>query len=246
MKHVFYLFIFFFYISAHTQTAVAADTHGLPEQDKSLIAKIIAAYGGEKVIEGLTSIFAAGDINALMRQDHGSYELSFKRPRKLRVDTKYQRSFETRILNGNNGYRGTDQDPLAQVKDHRFLAMVYQYKHFDILHGFLKDPYSISRKGSEELNGSRVEVLHLLDQEGPPMVVYVDAKTFYIVKVIGYFSVGDGRSTALASEFSDFRKVGDTVFPFKVTSYAGGHKIAETVMKTYTINPAIPDTAFAP
>jgi hypothetical protein len=70
--------------------------------------------------------------------------------------------------------------------------------------------------------------------------------TISIVKVIGNFSVGDGRSTAPASEFSDFRKAGDTLFPFKVTSYTGGHKIAETVMKTYTINPAFPDTAFAP
>jgi hypothetical protein len=230
----------------HVQIASASDTHALPEDVKSLVSRVIAAYGGEKVVEGIAGIYAVGDINAFMRQDRGSYELFFKRPRKLRVETKYQRSFETRILNGTSGYRGTDETPLAQVKDHRFLAMVYQYKHVDILYGLLNGFYSISRKGNEDLNGKIVEVLHLIDQEGPPMEVYVDAKTFYIVKVTGFFVVGDGRATTLSSEFTDFKKVADTVFPFKVTNYAGGQKIAETVMKTYTVNPAIPDTIFAP
>ena len=124
--------------------------------------------------------------------------------------------------------------------------MVYQYKHIDILYGMIHDLYSISRKGKEDLNGKSVEVLHLTDQEGPPMDLYVDATTFFIVKVTGYFVVGEGRSTTLSSEFSDFRKVADTVFPFKVTNYAGGQKIAETVMKTYSIDPAIPDSLFAP
>ena len=78
------------------------------------------------------------------------------------------------------------------------------------------------------------------------MDVYIDAATYYLVKVTGYFVMGGGQATALSSEFSDFRKVGDTVFPFKLTNYAGGQKIGETIMKTYTVNPTIPDTLFAP
>ncbi|MDH4163112.1 MAG: hypothetical protein OEW15_10540 [Nitrospirota bacterium] len=70
-----------------------------------------------------------------MRQDAGTYELAFKRPRMLRVDTKYGRSLETRILRGRTGYRGTDVVPLVEVTDHRLLAMVYQYKHLDLLYG---------------------------------------------------------------------------------------------------------------
>jgi hypothetical protein len=246
MKRVYGILPVFLYMVVHVQTTFAADTHGWPEDVNSLIAKTVAAYGGEKAIEGATGIRAVGDINAIMRRDRGSYEFSFKRPRKLRVDTKYQHSFEIRLLNGNSGYRGTAEASLAPVKDQRFLAMVYQYKHIDILYGIIHDLYTISRKGKEDLDGKSVEVLHLTDQEGPPMDVYIGTTSFYIVKVTGYIVVGDGRSTTLSSEFSDFRKVGDTVFPFKVTNYAGGQKIAETVMKTYTIDPAIPDSIFAP
>jgi outer membrane lipoprotein-sorting protein len=246
MKRGFLVLFMFFFTVVQFQIALAADATAPSEDVKVLIAKIIAAYGGEKVVEGTTGVHAVGDINAIMRHDRGTYELFFKRPRKLRVETKYQRSFETRILNNSSGYRGTEEASLTEVKDHRFVAMVYQYKHFDVLYGLLKGLYSVSRKGSEELSGNAVEVLHLVDQEGPPMDVYVDARTWYVVKVAGSFVVGDGRTTTLSSEFSDFRKVGAATFPFKITNYAGGMKIAETVMKTYTIVPGIPDSLFAP
>ena len=65
------------------------------------------------------------------------------------------------------------------------------------------------------------------------MDVYVDAETFHIIRVTGYFAAADGRTMALSSEFSNFTKVGDAVFPFKVINYAGGQRIAEIIMKSY-------------
>jgi outer membrane lipoprotein-sorting protein len=225
---------------------VADTSAGSPADAHSIVSKIIAAYGGKEAIEGIKSVYAEGTIEAFMRQDRGTYQLSFKRPRKLRVDTKYEHSSETRILNGDTGYRAMDGLPLSEAKGGSLLAMVYQYKHFDLPYGLLKGSYSITLKGQEALNGKKVEVLHLTDSEGPPMDVYVDTGTFYIVKVTGYFEMGGGRSTALSAEFSDFRKVGETVFPFRITNYAGGYRIAQTVMKIYKINPQIPDSLFTP
>jgi hypothetical protein len=54
------------------------------------------------------------------------------------------------------------------------------------------------------------------------------------------------RRTSLSAEYSDFRKVGGAMFPFRVTNYAGDRRIAETVMNTYRINPPVPDSLFAP
>jgi hypothetical protein len=212
----------------------------------SLVSKIISAYGGKDAIERLKSVHASGNIEAFMRRDHGTYEIYFKRPRKLRVDTTYRGSSETRILNGQMGYRGMDGLPLSQAGGGSLLAMVYQYKHFDLPYGLLKGVYSIKRKGKEDLNGKPVEVLHLTDSEGPPMDVYVDTQTFFIVKVTGYFVVTGGRSTALSAEFSDFRKVDGTEFPFRITNYADGYRIAETTMKTYRINTSVADSLFTP
>lgn len=231
---------------AYAVPAPAADAPDPSGDVKPLVAKIITAYGGEKVVEGLTGIHAVGDITAIMRRDRGTYEFYFQRPGKLRVETAYQRSSETRLLNNGKGYRGTDQTPLIEVKDQRLLAMVYQCKHVDILFGLLTGRYTISRKAPEERSGSPAAVLHLVDREGPPMELHVDAATGFIIKVTGYFTLGDGRSTSLSSEFSDFRKTGDTVFPFKITNYAGGQRIAETIMKTYIVNTPFPTAVFTP
>ncbi len=209
-------------------------------------AQIIKAYGGKKILERTVAVHAIGHIDAFMRQDRGSYGLFFKRPRKLFVETRYQRSSETRILNGDTGYRTMNNAPLSKVNGYRLLSMVYQYKHFDLPYGLLQNAYKVTFKGKEALNGRPVLVLHLADKEGPPMDAYVDAGRFLIVKVTGHFVLGPGMAATLSSEFSDFRKVDGAVFPFKVTYYAGGMKIAQTVFKSYQVNPPIPDSLFKP
>jgi hypothetical protein len=246
MKRASCILTVLFVMAGFAGVSTAAGTPGSPEDVRSLVTKIIAAYGGKGVIEGMKSVYAAGKIEAFMRRDRGTYEVCLKRPRKLRLDTKYRQSSETRILDGESGYRGMDGLPLSRATGASLLAMVYQYKHSDLPYGLLKGVYSISVKGKEDLNGKPVEVLHLTDSEGPPMDVYVDAHTFFIVKVTGYFTVAENRSTTLSAEFSDFRRVDGTVFPFRIANYAGGYRIAETKMSVYKINPPIPDSLFVP
>lgn len=238
-----FLSVFFIIVVCHL-LAVASDAPRGPEIVNSVIENIITTAGGKQVIEKITALHAVGDITALMRQDKGTYEVFFKRPDKMRVETKYRRSFETRILNGTSGYRGTENVPLTPVNDHRLLAMVYQCKHTDLLYGLLHGYYSVIIKGQENLNGREVRLLEVTDAQGRAMDVYVDTVTFYIVKVTGYFVIPDGRTTSLSSEFFDYRNVGGTLLPFRVVNYAGGQKIAETTIRSYDLNPALPDSLF--
>ena len=246
MTRILYVLIASLSLSLFVRSAAAADLPAAADEIVSLVEKIITASGGKTAVAGMTGVHASGDIEAYMRGDRGKYELFFQRPGKLRVETQYQRASETRIVNNGRGYRGTDNAPLSPVQDHRFLAMVYQYRHFDLAYGLLTGMYSVRMKEKDHLNGKPVEVMHLTADDGPPMDVYVDTETFFVVKVTGYFTVSDGRPTTLSSEFSDFRKVGDMVFPFTVINYAGGQKIAETRMKTYRINPPLADSLFLP
>jgi hypothetical protein len=50
----------------------------------------------------------------------------------------------------------------------------------------------------------------------------------------------------LSVEFSDFRKAGGALFPFRIANFAGGMKIAQTIIDNYYINPVIPDSLFGP
>lgn len=211
----------------------------------SIIENVINAYGGKDIIESTQSMHLKGKIEAFMLHDHGTYELYFKRGKRLRVETKYAHSSEVRILNGERGYRGTDVLPIEEVFGARYFAMVYQFRHLDILHDLAKGTYQIQTMGKSSIGGSDVEVFHLNDKDGAIMDIYIDEHNFHILKVTGYFRER-GKEIDLSSEFSDFRKVNGSVFPFRITNYAGGLKIAQTVIDNYVLNPDIADFLFEP
>jgi len=236
--------VFFLFCSVLMHDAQGAETD-TPEKVKSLVDKVVQSYGGREAIERVKSLFIKGKITAWTPVDEGIYIIYFKIPRKLRVNIAYRNYTEDRILNGHRGYEGTDGYPLPEVTGIRYLSIVYQYKSQDIPYGLLHDAYRLSDEGKESVNGMPVEVLRLEDKGGPPMKIYIDLKTFRIVKISGLFSIGENE-TSLSSEFADFRGVSGMEFPFRFTNYAGGQKVARTLIEEYKINTDIDHSVFEP
>lgn len=242
LAHVIYILVCVFFVTG-PEGLFADEGPDEAQFITSITGKVIDAYGGKKVVEGIHSIHAKGEIQAFMRQEHGTYELYLKRERKLRVETKYEHASELRILNGDRGYRSDDGLPIEEVFGPRYFSMLYQYKHLDILHDLMKGSYKISFAGKTSVYGNPAEVLRMIDKEGTIMDVFIDAHNFLIVKVTGYFSEND-KKMSLSTEYSDFKKVGGSIFPFSITNYAAGMKIAQTVIDKYLINPDIADSFF--
>ncbi len=238
------LFVFFL-LSGVLMNGPRSAEAATPEKVKSLVDQVLQAYGGKEAIEHVKSLFIKGKIRTLMHVDEGSYIIYFKIPRKLRVHIAYRNHTEDRILNGRRGYEGTGGYPLPEVNGIRYLSIVYQYKSQDVPHALLHGAYRLSDEGKESINGIPVEVLRLEDTEGPPMKIYIDLKTFRIVKISGFFSI-EGNETTLFSEFADFRRVNGMEFPFRFTNYAGGQKVADMVMEEYKVDTNIGDSVFDP
>ena len=188
---------------------------------------------------------AKGAVKAFMLGDEGTSNRYFQRPRKLRAELAYKKSTETRILNGARGWRSSNGKPLTEVIGPPFLGMVYQYKYLDLPFGFLDNSYTITLLPRETLHGETTDVLLLSDAEGPPMRVYVDAKTHLIARVVGSFSFGS-MGTELAAEFFDYRSVEGIRFPFRIVNYGGENKIAETLINEIRLNQEMRDTLFQP
>ncbi len=244
MRGFFYILMFFLLIPG-PKALCAEEPSDEAQRITSITNKVIDAYGGKDVIEGIHSVHAKGKIEAFMLRDHGTYEFYFKRGGKLRVEIKYEHSSEVRILNNERGYRSTNILPFEEVYGPRFLSMVYQYKHLNILHDLITDAYRIRSLGQPQRSGDNIEVFRLNDKEGTVMDVSVDKQTFFIVKVAAYFKT-ENKQIDLSAEFSDFRKVGGSVFPFRITNYAGGLKIAQTVIENYSLDSSIADSFFEP
>ena len=244
IRGFFYILMFLLLIPS-SKALCAEEPSSETQRITAIINKVIDSYGGKDIIEGIHSLRAKGKIEAFMLHDQGTYEFYFKRGGKLRVETKYGHSSEVRILNAERGYKSTDTLPFEEVYGPRFLSMVYQYKHLNILHDLITGGYRIRSVGLSHASGDNIEVFRLNDKEGTVMDVFVDKQTFFIVKVAAYFSA-ENKQIDLSVEFSDFRKVGDVLFPFRITNYAGGLKIAQTVIEKYSLNPSIADSFFVP
>jgi hypothetical protein len=212
--------------------------------EKTIVAKIVQAYGGKDALARVSALTAEGKITTFMPKDEGTYFLTMKRNRKLLVDIKYTKRTEKRILNGNRGYSGSDKE-VTEVTGSPYEAMVYQYNQLDLPSGLLDGTFRISYLRKDNFHGRSVYVMKLTDRSGNEVDITVDNATHYIVKTSGFFVMG-GEKAVLSSELSDFRKAGGVVFPFTIVNYADGFKISETWITKYTVNPDIGDAAFSP
>ncbi len=218
----------------------AEGTQQEDERVRRIIEKVVKSYGGSKALKNVRSIYAKGRIAAFAFGEEGTYVRYFERGRRLRVDIDYPNSAEHRILRGGKGYESG-----SEVTGDRYLAMLYQYKQLDLPYGLLHSDYRITYEGKKQVDGKETEVLGLMDKEGPPMQIYIDPKTFYIVKVSGDFSMGGG-TMALSAVFSEFRNVGGTYLPYRITNFAGGERIAETHIREYKVNTPMAESLFEP
>jgi hypothetical protein len=243
---VFLLFLVSLIVPKGFANAVEAETSSDGEQIKSLIAKVINAYGGKRNIENVKTVYARGNINAFAFDDKGVYVYYFERPGRLRVEIKYSRSSELRILDDGEGYESVDSAPITKVKGVRYLAMLFQYKQLDLPYGLSVDAYQMHYEGKANLNGVKVDVISLNDKEGPPMKVYIDTEKFFIRKSSGYFSITKNSVTTLSSEFADFKRIDGIVLPFKITNFADGQKIAETIIREYKLDTHMENSIFLP
>jgi hypothetical protein len=206
----------------------------------ALVEKVIEAYGGEEALEKARAVHAKGRITAFVRRDEGTYERYLVRPGKLRVDIRYSRTSERRVLAGDRGFRGVDNGPLVEVEGPRYFSMLYQYLSLDMPHVLMTGSHRVNHEGFETVDGTRTEVLSVEVEGGLPIRVHVDAGTGRVVKTTGYFTVG-GKTASLSAEFSDFRTVGGVAFPHRVVNYASGMKIGATLFEEYRVNPPLPE-----
>jgi hypothetical protein len=241
--------LFFFLIAVLATFAVrntaAREAQGSSSDVKALVQMIVTAYGGDGVLANIHSLSAKGVLETPMYEGPADYSFYLRRDRKLRVETRFGKFLELRILNGARGYYRTEGSPMAEVSGPRLLSMIYQFKELTMPYQLMTAAFTINDGGRSVVNGIPVRVLKLNGKEGPPMTLYVGMRDHLILKDSGIF-IMDGAETELSSEFHDFRKVSGRLFPFRVVNFAGGQKVGEFHIREYRVNPELPESLFSP
>lgn len=204
---------------------------------QEIITKVMQAYGGRGTVEKIHAVCAKGKIIALAFHTKGSYSYCVAKRRRLRVDINYKSFSERRILNGRRVAVYHAHGGLQVItRGANYRSVVYQYEQLSLPRALLRRAVHVHYAGREQHDGQPVEVLSLKTGDSPLIKIYVDAASGRIVQTSATILMGGGQMT-LSSKFRDFRKVGNTIFPFTLINYAGSEKIAKTTIKDYELNP---------
>jgi len=97
--------------------------------------------------------------------------------------------------------------------------------------------------GSEKIGGRDCYVLSVLDQSSDFAKLWIDQKSFFVMKMEGKPEEG----VASVILLSDYRKVsGDFEMPFRTEMYSGKDLISTVVVKSVAVNKGIADDLFDP
>jgi hypothetical protein len=202
-----------------------------------LFKEMVDEYGGVKNLEKLNSHSSVWDLKALMRGDAGTDTRYVMLPERLRVEFRYSRSTEFRILNGEEGYSSRNGSPAQSASGPRLdsmkLQLMRRYTPLTLL----------ERKGDLSIGeGDSYKLLTLKD--GTLTTRYfVNPQTSRVEKVTGQLEV-KGRVMEFLTEYSDFRKVEGVLMPHKEVKYAGGFNTAVLTLKEVRLNEKFEERVF--
>jgi hypothetical protein len=194
-----------------------------------LLDEMVAEYGGGKNLEKLNFHRSVWDLEALMRGDVGTDTRYVVLPARLRVELRYSKSTEIRVLNGDQAFRSFNDSPAQIASGPRLDSMKLQMMR-------LYTPLTLlERKGDLSLTEDGTYKLLTLTDGTRKVQYFVNPKTLRIEKVAGQLGV-EGQVMEFLTEYSDFRKVDGVLMPHKEVKYAGGFNTAVLTLKEVALN----------
>ncbi|SEW00683.1 LolA family protein [Chitinophaga arvensicola] len=208
-----------------------------------LIAKNIAAMGGEEKLKGIKSQYMEGTMQA--QGQSIPIKRWVKQDEAMRLEFVVNNSSNVQVITRN---RGWTLMPVMQQTTPQDMepALVKLMKSQLDLRGELYDYKSKGRKvevlGKEDVNGAPAWKLKITTADGTNGIAYLDAQTYLLVKTTNHTSI-EGRETDLVTTLSDYKKTPEGLaYPGVTEQQPGGVKIS--VLKVQTNEP-VSDSLFS-
>jgi len=203
---------------------------------EAILHEVVKEYGGKANLEKLNSWTAVWNMQAKMRGVEGVDTRNIALPDKLRVTIDYEISSETRMLNGDKGFR-VFSGRVMPAEGPPLLAMKQQLMRFYTPLTLLKrkDDLTLSEQGG-------YKVLSLKDGDITGNY-WINPKTNRIERFTGTFSMGGG-VMEFRTEYSDFRVVQGVLLHHMEDKYAGGMNTATLTLKEVRFNEKFPPEVF--
>jgi hypothetical protein len=202
-----------------------------------IIDRVMEAYGGS-ALEDIRSYRLSGTVTARMRGIEGGMIRTWYRPDKLRVELQYPGNPETRILDGDQGWRTSPQGGGVKKVDGALLkSMVLQLGRVGIPWILDENRKTIKAAPPRMVEGRLLIGLELSLGTGMTVRYYIHQSSNLVVFSEALLAASKMR-TSFETYYSDHRKVRGVVFSFREKNVASGFHTGTTVIDKVELNPA--------
>lgn len=214
-----------------------------PLTAEQILEKSIAATGGRKAIESVTSTVAKGELEMLTQHAHAAIEYYAKAPAQRLIITRLE-GFGV-IRQGCDGASAWIQNADLSVRDltgeEKEAAARECAFHAEIQWRELYPKVALA--GKEKIGDRPAYKVIMSPASGKPVTRFIDAETFLLLRQVSTRESSQGAVT-IQADFSDYRDVGGVKVPFLIRQKMPGY---ELLIKMVSVENNVPidDARFA-
>lgn len=219
----------FFVCRLTTNGGCGENNTGNTNQLSEIIEKHVEAVGGREKIKGIKTEYMEGymDFGGSLNP-MSSYVLN---GRALKNEVVFMGQKFINCLTNSEGWQILGNTPLQKFPDEFVRGAQYSLKVEGPLVDFVTNGSRCTLSGIEDLDGKNVYKLEMITKENSQVTIFIDTKTYYIVKEV-FRIIVNGLVAQGSQEFSNFKKT-DYGFVAPLTIKVVDNLKGTTTMITY-------------
>jgi hypothetical protein len=210
----------------------------------TVINKVILAYGGVGGINESGTVFARGRVFDVADERYHVYTHYVAPMNRLRINISLDGKTTLQLLNGIMAYRGVVGLTRYRLWGSAVEELKFEYQSLMLPRLLASGSYGAEFIGTASTEGHIVYALRIKPGYGPPMDVYVDAKTGLIVKTSAKIPDEEWGEIGVEHHYSSYSRFGNTSLPKDIVRYRDGVPIERVEIFGYEINPSISRSLF--
>ena len=176
------------------------------------------------------------------------FSMDLKRPRKMRVELKFNGQTAVQVYDGAKGWKvrpflnRSDAEPFTEEE----LKLASAESDLDgPLIDYASKGSKVDLEGIEKVDGRNAYKLKVTDKHGNARHVWIDAENFLDTKIEGNPRRLDGKYHPVSVYFHDYRPVNGLMMPYLVETVVENAKQTEKMqIESIVVNPKLDDSRF--
>ncbi len=218
---------------------------GLSQEASDILKKMVAAQGGEKILEKIEDMTSSGTLELIQMGMTASLTMYKKEPDKVRMDIEMMGMIITQAYDGETAWGvnpqtgSTEEMPEQQAEYMKRNALGVDALIYPEKYGI-----AFAYKGKEKIEEKDYLVLEQTFSDGYKATLYIDPKTYLTYKTKSSTMNQMGVDVEQETFESDFKKVKGMTIAHSMIIFQDGEEYMKLTLTEVTFNSGLEDSLF--